>query len=73
MFRGEIGNLNLPVLNAKKQISPQNTAKFHRDRFSRRKDLPIKRLNFPLAGEISRWFSREIITSDQRELCKNGF
>ena len=29
MFRGEIGNLNLPVVNVKKRISPQYTAEFH--------------------------------------------
>ena len=29
MFRGEIGNFNLPVVNVKKRISPRNTAKFH--------------------------------------------
>ena len=46
MFRGEIGNLNLPVVNVKNRISPRNTAKFHR-------------VNFSLAGEISRWFRRE--------------
>ena len=28
MFRGEIGNFNLPVVNVKKQISPRNTAEF---------------------------------------------
>ena len=28
MFRGEIGNLTLPVVNVKKRISPRNTAKF---------------------------------------------
>ena len=31
MFRGEIGYLNLPVINVKKRISPRNTAKFHRE------------------------------------------
>ena len=31
MFRGEIGNVNLPVVNVKKQISPRNTAEFHRE------------------------------------------
>ena len=31
VFRGEIGNLNLPVVNIKKRISPRNTAKFHRE------------------------------------------
>ena len=31
VFRGEIGNFNLPVVNAKKRISPRNTAKFHRE------------------------------------------
>ena len=30
MFRGEIGKFNLPVVNVKKQISPRNTAEFHR-------------------------------------------
>ena len=25
MFRGEIGNFNLPVVNVKKRISPRNT------------------------------------------------
>ena len=27
VFRGVIGNLNLPVVNLKKRISPRNTAK----------------------------------------------
>ena len=31
MFHGEIGNLNLPVLNVKKRISPCVAAKFHRE------------------------------------------
>ena len=31
VFRGEIGNFNLPVVNVKKRISPRNTAKFHRE------------------------------------------
>ena len=31
MFRGEIGNFILPVVNVKKQISPRNTAEFHRE------------------------------------------
>ena len=31
VFRGEIGYLNLPVINVKKRISPRNTAKFHRE------------------------------------------
>ena len=31
VFRGEIGNFNLPVVNGKKQISPRNTAEFHRE------------------------------------------
>ena len=31
IFRGEIGNFNLPVVNVKKQISPRNTAEFHRE------------------------------------------
>ena len=31
MFRGEIGNFNLLVVNVKKRISPRNTAKFHRE------------------------------------------
>ena len=31
VFRGEIGYLNLPVVNVKKRISPRNTAKFHRE------------------------------------------
>ena len=31
VFRGEIGNFNLPVVNVKKQISPRNTAEFHRE------------------------------------------
>ena len=31
MFRGEIGNLNLPVVYVKKRISPLNTAKFYRE------------------------------------------
>ena len=32
VFRGEIGNFNLPVVNVKKKrISPRNTAKFHRE------------------------------------------
>ena len=31
VFRGEKGNLNLPVVNVKKRISPRNTAKFHRE------------------------------------------
>ena len=26
-----IGNFNLPVVNVKKQISPRNTAEFHRE------------------------------------------
>ena len=29
VFRGEIGHLNLSVVNIKKSISPRNTAKFH--------------------------------------------
>ena len=31
VFRSEIGNFNLPVVNVKKRISPRNSAKFHRD------------------------------------------
>ena len=31
VFRGEIGNFNLPVVNVKNQISPRNTAEFHRE------------------------------------------
>ena len=31
MFHGKIGNLNLPVVNGKKLISPRNMAKFHRE------------------------------------------
>ena len=31
VFRGEIGNFNLPVVNVKKHISPRNTAEFHRE------------------------------------------
>ena len=31
MFRGEIGNFNLPLVNVKKRILPRNTAEFHRE------------------------------------------
>ena len=31
VFRGEIGNFYLPVVNVKKRISPRNTGKFHRE------------------------------------------
>ena len=44
MFRGEIGNFNLPVVNVKKQISPRNTAEFHRENRDFRGEK-INRLN----------------------------
>ena len=58
MFRGEIGNFNLPVVNVKKRISPRNT---------------IKRLNFSLAGEVSRWFRREKSQVISANCVKVGF
>ena len=74
MFRGEIGYLNLPVVNVKKRISPRNTAKFHREnRIFQRKNKSIKRLNFPLAGEISRWFRREKSQAISSNCAKVGF
>ena len=65
VFRGEIRNLNLPVVNVKKQISPRNTAKFHREKIHR---LNVK--NFPWPVKFRGGFAA---TSDQHELCKNGF
>ena len=74
MFRGEIGNFNLPVVNVKKRISPRNTAKFHREnRIFAAKKYTIKHLNFPLAGEISRWFRREKSQVISANCAKVGF
>ena len=41
--------------------------------FSRRKNSPIKRLNFPLAGEILRWFRREKSQVISANCAKVGF
>ena len=69
MFRGEIGNFNLPVVNVKKK----NFVAKHREISPRKSDFRGEKINFPLAGEISRWFRREKSQVISANCAKLGF